>query len=1420
MNPFPGIRIEGGLFGPDFLEQVLAGDLPGQAPEDFGLPKDTSFKDQIAKTFMQAQERWALFTQRRQRANPQDSMLTLTRQHWVNPFLRLLGYELRYQPQAQQLGDLRLSISDWAGPPLNAPPVHIVPFHQSLDRLPPSGQPRLAPHTHLQEFLNRTEYLWGLLTNGAVLRLLRDSTYLRRQAYVEFDLVEILERQRFEAFELLYRLLHRTRLPQPGQPPADCLLEGYYQLTLKQGERVRERLRYGVERALRRLAEGFLEHPANTTLRQKLQKPAPASETLNAQAFYQQLLRLVYRLLFLLVSEERGLISSSPLYHEHYSVSRLRRLLHIPKAYNDYDDLWHSLQVLRITFNSADLAPFLGVAPLNGELFARMDLDESRLSNRALLEAFWYLAYYQEREGAPPRRVHYAALDVEELGSVYESLLDYQPLLYSDGGKLTFSLMPGYERKTTGSYYTPPQLVQELLRTTLEPVVEERLSQAGASPTDQEKALLSLRVLDPACGSGHFLLAAARYLGKKLAQIRNPHASPSPEEIRQAVRDVVSHCLYGVDKNPLAVELCRVALWIETHVPQKPLTFLNRHIQCGDSLVGVLHLHTLKKGIPDHAFQPLSHDDHSFATSLKRRNQRERTGQLTFFFPTTSPILSSLALQTQSLENIPENTLQDIQKKQQDYENLQRNPKRQHLQVACDLWTAAFFQPLAPTHEPYLITTEILLRHLAQSPDFYQNRDVPPPPPQPLAYAQALSTQLRFFHWPLEFPEFFPEAPDNPQNLPHHGFDVILSNPPWEQIQLEEQQFFDRLDPHIAKAPNASERKKRIQNLAQTNPHLYQQYREALRLTESLTRYFRHCGQYPLVTKGRLNTYALFAERILNLLSPKGRAGLILPTGIATDTTNQTFLATLLGLSTPNSTNRLVSLFDFENRKGLLFPEVDRRYRFCLLTFVGPAVKVEAPEFVFFAQEVKDVRNPIRRFSLSPSDIARFNPNTLTLPAFRTRQDAELSRAFYPPAPSSKISILLHEPTGDNPWKIQLRQGLFNMSTDSHLFRTSEQLEREGYRRLGPLYVRGDPQGPNADWYAPLYEAKMIWYYHHRYGTYAGRSGGADSELPTPLDRQLGNPAFAVQPRYWVPHEEVQERLKDWPKPWIIGWRAITNVTNERTAVFTVLPRVGIGHSINLLLPQVGAVEAALLLANLASLPLDWVARQKVGGVNLSFYYLKQLPVIRRGGYGVRDVMYVVGRVVELVYVAWDVKGFADEVWGEADGALREVLMWRWRESWEAMGGEPKGWEAPEWLGYYGAKAGEGFPLPPFPWNPERRAQIQAELDAYYAYLYGLSRKQLRYILDPSDLTKRELESLGDPVEEVGNALVGYEERWRQSDFPGETFRVLREKERKRWGEYRTRRLVLEAWERLVGGGEGMQVQEGAGERSEPVKGE
>jgi len=198
----------------------------------------------------------------------------------------------------------------------------------------------------------------------------------------------------------------------------------------------------------------------------------------------------------------------------------------------------------------------------------------------------------------------------------------------------------------------------------------------------------------------------------------------------------------------------------------------------------------------------------------------------------------------------------------------------------------------------------------------------------------------------------------------------------------------------------------------------------------------------------------------------------------------------------------------------------------------------------------------------------------------------------------------------------------------------------------------------------------------------------------------------------------------------------------------------------------------------------------------------------------------VVGRVVELVYVAWDVKGFADEVWGEADGALREVLMWRWRESWEAMGGEPKGWEAPEWLGYYGAKAGEGFPLPPFPWNPERRAQIQAELDAYYAYLYGLSRKQLRYILDPSDLTKRELESLGDPVEEVGNALVGYEERWRQSDFPGETFRVLREKERKRWGEYRTRRLVLEAWERLVGGGEGMQVQEGAGERSEPVKGE
>ncbi|MFS8797903.1 DUF559 domain-containing protein [Synechococcus sp. R60.3] len=1508
MSEFSGVRIEGGLLGPDILEKLLAGDLPGQKPEDFGFNSKRGPVEEIAAVFADCRKYWEAFQSRLQRLPESDLATSITRDAWAIPFFSLLGIEVRYQPRACEVDGMNFPISHRMGEAEDAPPVHIVGARQELGRVPASGRPRLAPHSLLQEYLNRSEHLWGIVTNGLTLRLLRDSTYVRRQAYVEFDLKQILEEQRFNDFAILFRLLHRSRLPQTAELAGDCLLEKYYQQALEQGGRVRERLREGVEECIRLLANGFLAHPKNQRLRARLLS--------DPRELYRQLLRLVYRFLFLLVSEERGLMSSAALYREHYSVTRLRRFLDRQSAQDEHEDLWCSLRVLWRVLSQEELAELLGAAPLNGELFAPLELDECSLSNRDLLQAFSHLAYYRENPTSPLRRVNYAALDVEELGSVYESLLDYQPQIVTGQGAPRFELSYGSERKSTGSYYTPPELVAELIRSALEPVIEERLK-AARPPEEKEQAILSIRVCDPACGSGHFLLAAARRLGKELAKIRTGEEEPAPERVREAIRDVVAHCIYGVDKNPLAVELCRVALWLEAHCAGKPLTFLDHHIKCGDSLVGVLDLAILEKGIPDEAFTPVSADSKEAARSLKQRNRTEcqslQTGQLSLAFD-TDQVVAELSQERQKLEAIPDNSPAEVSRKQQLYSRYCQDPQHQKLVEACNLWTAAFFQPLIPDFSRAITTQAVA--------DRLQERT----PSQALATAQALAVENRFFHWPLEFPEVFESG----------GFDVILSNPPWERIKLQEEEFFASRNTAIARAPNAAARKRLIADLPKTNPALWHDYQRALHGAESASRFLRGSGQYPLTGRGDINTYSIFAERVRNLLSPRGRAGIIIPTGIATDATNQFFFADLV------EKGQLASLFDFENRQRL-FPAVDSRMKFCLLTLAGswqptPAGVCEAAPmvFAFFATHADHLRDPRRVFTLTADDIARINPNTRTLPVFRTRQDADLTRAIY-----QRVPVLVNEHTGENSWGVRFLR-MFDMSNDSHLFRTRAELEQQGYRLVGNVFVPSPPsplshaageggriaapdlssraageggyelprasreliararqlrreattaesllwellrdrrllgrkfrrqhpigqfiadffcddarliieidgavhreptqqerdrlreeilrehgfailrftndqildrteqvlqeiaayvtahsyehpsplsqslgRGAGGEGYLPLYEAKMIWHYDHRYGTYEGVRDRSSTQLPTPDEHQHADPHFVVQPWYWVPAEEVTKRLGDWQRGWLVGFRDVTNATNERTAIFSLLPRVGAGNNLPILLfSEKSNVRACCLLANLNAQAFDYVTRQKIAGVHMNFFFVSQLPVLPPDAYTPEDLRFIVPRVLELVYTSWDMKPFADDVWREADEGLRAVIR-------------------PHPPTPSPAALGEGFPFPPFTWNEERRAILRAELDAYYAQLYGLTRKQLRYILDPADLTERELEDILDPREEVADPLdpAGYATRAAASTFPGETFRVLKEKEIRQFGEYRTRRLVLEAWEKLA----------------------
>ena len=346
--------------------------------------------------------------------------------------------------------------------------------------------------------------------------------------------------------------------------------------------------------------------------------------------------------------------------------------------------------------------------------------------------------------------------------------------------------------------------------------------------------------------------------------------------------------------------------------------------------------------------------------------------------------------------------------------------------------------------------------------------------------------------------------------------------------------------------------------------------------------------------------------------------------------------------------------------------------------------------------------NAERRFTLSPGQIRRMNPNTRTAPVFRSRADARLTAQIY-----EHVPVLIDDSCSEgNPWGATFHTRIWHMAEDSEWFRTAEQ-------------VRSSEQD-----YLPLYEAKMIHQFDHRWSTYSDKAETRDVELSEKQD-----PGFEPVPRYWVPSEEVRKRFSSvgWQRQWLMGWRDITSAHVLRTVIADIIPAYGCGNKFLLIFPGVDAKLCAALLGCLNSLTLDFVARQKLGGNSLMLYILKQLPVLPPSAYRQTALEFIVPRVLELIYTSHSMAPFARD------------------------------------LGYNGQ---------PFGWDEARRALLRAELDAWYARAYGLTRDELRYILDPADV--------------------------KGEDYPSETFRVLKNSENKNFGEYRTRRLVLDAWDRFA----------------------
>lgn len=1333
-SPFPSLRTAGGLLPADLFNRVLesgSGEnaLAGREPEAYGLLPHENVREVAARAFDYLNGAWQAFEKERARA-AQEGRSPRTRDRWLLPLFRTLDF-------GQLPSSGGFTVEDHSYPVSNRwehVPIHLIAWGVDLDRRTPgvTGAARQAPQSMLQELLNRSDdHLWAILSNGSTLRLLRDSRSLAGSAYVEFDLELIFSEQLFADFVLLFRLVHASRFAVPAdKTPADCWLERWRTDAVQVGERALARLRKGVEQAINTLGSGFLRHPDNDQLRRQLEGRTPPGPPglgrLGKEDYNRAILRLVYRLLFWFVAEDRDvlliplpeapegqitgpdlvarrkrILAARERYTTYFSAQRLRGRA-IRSGTDHHDDLWEATQIVLGALGEDEGRPELAIPGLGG-LFDRIKekpdgtpLDRSkpdeldaplegmRIANGDLLQAIRHLAVVTS--DVQRRPVNFRELGPEELGSVYEWLLEFHVDL--DVATRTFTLrqVKGSDRKTTGSYYTPTSLTEALLDTALDPVLDEAARSAETVEAKVE-ALLNVTVCDPACGSGHFLVAAAHRIARRVAQIRSDEEEPAPALVRHAMREVVSRCIHGVDLNEMAVDLAKVALWIESIEPGRPLALLDTNIRVGNALLGATPA-LIKRGIPKEAFKAIEGDDKKVAAAVAKENETEkdRASKGLFqdsLFGNRELDQSNIALGARTRELITQlpTKLTDLAVQRRRLRAIDAD--RLTAKRVADAWCGAFVQELTAETRLSAITQSTLGWIGGDDFDEEQSRIA--------ERVGELARDYRFFHWHVEFPHLFRVPQDGAvdrQTGWDGGFTCVIGNPPWERVKIQEKEFFASRDEDIANAKNAAARKKAIAALAtsdeEADRNLHAEFTGELRKADGSTLLLRDSGRYPLTGRGDINTYAVFAETGRTVLAPHGRVGMVLPTGIATDATTQFFFKDMV------ETKTLASLYDFENEEKL-FPHVTNRVNFCIWTAAGS--KVPQTQIMLASRLRRTSQIAERRFVLTPEDITLLNPNTGTCPVFDNKRNAEITVAIY-----NRIPILWRESTSSgediNPWDLSFLR-MLDMANDSGLFRPSatnnetlEHMLEDGWGLDGNILVR------ESERLLPLYEAKMLHHFDHRFATYlnATKAQLNKGTLPRSTPESKNNPDYFAMPEYWVPESTVASRLsaRAWNRRWFLGWRDMCRRTDTRTMIFSVAPIAAVGDKFLLALPQ---RDGVLLQANMSSHMLDFCARQKISGTSLKYFIVKQLPVLPPSTYqkecpwdgDERLDSWVRVRALELTYTSYDMEAFARDHFDDG---------------------------------------------PPYRWDEERRFWLRAELDAAYFHLYGVTRDDVDYIMD------------------------------------------------------------------------------------------
>ncbi|MES2883940.1 MAG: restriction endonuclease [Pseudomonadota bacterium] len=1057
----------------------------------------------------------------------------------------------------------------------------------------------------------------------------------------------------------------------------------------------------------------------------------------------------LYRLLFLLYAEDRNLLPAHDARYDDYAFRRLRETIarRIDKA-----DVFSTTQAryadsLKSLFRAIDKGDAsIGMPPYNGGLFSDTQhplLSRIQLPDAVLAPLIDQLSRHVDGESR--RWINYRDLSVRHLGSIYERLLEFTPALDA-AGQVVVRPSP-FARKTSGSYYTHDDLVDVLMQRTLGPLVEERIarftehSKALASEhRDQAKrreeleqhdpalALLDLKVCDPAMGSGHFLVAVVDYLAdqvlEQLAAVETaapwadtPYRSPlavrianirsrilesaranrwsvTPEQLddRQIVRRMIlKRVIFGVDKNPMAVELAKLALWLHTFTVGAPLSFLDHHLRTGDSLFGE-RVETVVAGL------------------------QKQYGSVFF-----GSELTRIGSATESMSAIGELTDIGIAEVQQSYslfDDIERGIKP--LWSLLDFWHALRWlttaKSLKADESLRLGLGELLGGQYGNVWDLIQHGGVAVADEQKLAPAQRIDALLRaarrlseretFFHWQLAFPTVWKGLVER---RPVGGFDAIVGNPPWDRMKLQQVEWFAAREPAIAKQARAADRKKMIAALETQHAPLAAQYTQAAEASETATRVARECGDYPLMSSGDINLYSLFVERAGQLIAPDGVVGLITPSGIAADLGASAFFKSIA------TSGRLGTLFDFENRK-VFFPDVHASFKFCALVFGGSERRFAHCDAAFFLHAKADLDDPERRFNLSAADFAAVNPNTGTAPIFRRRRDAEITTAIYARLPvlvdqridTDRVNALTRQSASlaeiaaarqpRKLWPVRYAT-MFHMTKDSGSFKRKDELEREGWYPVGgSRWKKGDDEA------VPLYVGRMMNQYDHRAASVTVNEDNlhnAALSSATTLGEHR-DPTYTVTPQFWV--DSSDERLTN--DRWRIGFRDIARSTDIRTFIACIVPSMAAGNKLPLLIPSNDdeifyGQYAPLLLANLNAFALDFVTRQKVQSTNMNWFIVEQLPLIPPAAYqtplGKGTVAdFVRGEVLRLSYTAHDLAGFAAD------------------------------------LGYAGK---------PFEWDEDDRRHRLARLDALYFRLYGLSRDEASYVLDQFPIVKQQDEA-------------------------------------------------------------------------------